>query len=159
MKQNTYKMIELALNGDDEVSPEEKRSLLQYLASYNGPARPGRILKGEEVANRLGISSRTVRNYREQGLLVPFRPEGRVNATGYLESDVDAFLAAHGAGHRGKFFCDFRTPVVLDEAAPCARGEEDFSGKFEGGFAYALATRWPLGFRLDKIECFAGFAA
>lgn len=100
MKQNTYAMIELALNADDEVLPEEKKSLLKYLASYNGKAeksaQPGRILKGTEVAKRIGVSSKTVRNYRNQGLLPPFCPKGRKNATGYLESDVEAFLASHG---------------------------------------------------------------
>ena len=100
MKENTYKMIELALKGDGDVSEEGQTRIMEFLHSFNGKSEnakhPDRILKGTEVAKRLGLSSRTIRNYRKQGLLHPFCPKGRANATGYLESDVNAFLATHG---------------------------------------------------------------
>ena len=100
MKIETYNMIKCALDNDKELTAEDRKRMLKSLTSYNGKeeksARPGRILKGTEVAKRLNLSTRTIRNYRKQGLLLPFCPKGRKNATGYLESEVDAFLASHG---------------------------------------------------------------
>ena len=100
MKIETYNMIKCALDKDGDLTPEERKRMLKSLKSYNDKeekfARLGRILKGTEVAKRLNLSTRTIRNYRKQGLILPFCPKGRKNATGYLESEVDAFLASHG---------------------------------------------------------------
>lgn len=100
MKIETYNMIKCALDNDGDLTPEERKRMLKSLKSYNDKeekfARLGRILKGTEVAKRLGLSPRTIRNYRKQGLLHPFCPKGRKNATGYLESEVDVFLASQG---------------------------------------------------------------
>ena len=40
---------------------------------------------------------------------------------------------------------------------PRARVRTQNCFRFVCGFAYAQATRWPLGFRLNKTECFASF--
>ena len=96
MKDATRKIISAALAADGSVPPSVSKSALVLLDGGTGGAwvRPvGRLMRVSEVAKLAGVSSRTVRNWCRDGLLVPVRgPAPRFVMKGCTESSVRALL-------------------------------------------------------------------
>jgi excisionase family DNA binding protein len=59
---------------------------------YNPYLRSQKWLTGDEVIHLLGVSKRTLQNYRDQRIL-PFSQSGR--KIYYKASDIEAYLEAH----------------------------------------------------------------
>ena len=101
MKDNTLKTLENVLAMDDSIPKEHRERILDAAKNYNQPEpdngpRLSRLLKATEVAKRLGVCVKTVRNWRDQGLLVPFVPPGKTKAAGYWEKEVERFQLSNG---------------------------------------------------------------
>jgi excisionase family DNA binding protein len=76
MRDNTYKMIELTLNGDDSLSQEIKSAILAFCknptttaSSAPAPTQPVKYLTPKEVAEKLGVCLRSVHRWISTGQL------------------------------------------------------------------------------------------
>lgn len=101
MKEATLKTIENVLAMDDSITKEHREKILTAAKYFNPPEKKEEeerhlptILKEKEVAERLGVCPKTVRNWKKEGKLHPFNPCGKKKVTGYLKSEVERFLNA-----------------------------------------------------------------
>ncbi len=98
MKQTTKAIVQAALAADDSIRCECAEAALRLLASNKAEAAPadvGQVLKASDVAKRLCVTTRTVRDFARRGLLRPVFGGGR-KRLGFLAEDVRAFLATRG---------------------------------------------------------------
>jgi predicted DNA-binding transcriptional regulator AlpA len=62
-----------------------------------------RVISRKAVAERCGVTTKTISNWCDQGFLTPVTIPGKYRAVGYRESDVDALIAGRlGDAHNGK---------------------------------------------------------
>ena len=101
MLPTTVEIIRSGLKSDPSLTPAVRTRLLALLR--NGPETPkpetttervARIIRRAEVAQRLSCSLRTVDGLAATGVLKKRKLPGRVRASGFLESDVAALIAA-----------------------------------------------------------------
>jgi predicted DNA-binding transcriptional regulator AlpA len=101
MMPTTVEIIRSGLKSDPSLTPAVRASLLALLR--NGPETPkpettgehvARIIRRAEVAQRLSCSLRTVDGLAASGVLKKRKLPGRVRASGFLESEVAALIAA-----------------------------------------------------------------
>ena len=101
MLPTTLQAVRSILTADPSVNPTERNrlvSLLRHrpLATENNtkPTAPTvpRIIRRQEVAQRLSVSLRTVDNLAKTGMLRKRTFPGRIRASGFLESDVAELL-------------------------------------------------------------------
>ena len=100
--QTTMDVVRATLRADPSVTPGERARLLALLRNGNPGAAPAiptgpRLLRHREVAERLGVSKRTVQSLLSGGILRPVTLPGRKRALGVAESDVCALLVSGGA--------------------------------------------------------------
>ena len=106
MTQTTKTIIQAAIAADATIPGECGEAALRVLASNATnppPAEVGQVWKAAAVAKRLGVTSRTVRDFARRGLLRPVLGSGK-KRLGFLAEDVRAFLES-------------RRPAVADGSA------------------------------------------
>jgi len=105
MLNSTLEIIRASLRADPSVTPAGRADLLALLRN-GAPAKvmdehvpaPARILRRDEVAQRLACSVRAVDHWAQQGLLKKIRLPGRSRAVGFRETDVQALINGQAAG-------------------------------------------------------------
>lgn len=98
MTTTTKTIVQAALASDGTIPGDVAEAALRLLASNKAetsPADVGQVLKASEVAKRLCVTTRTVRDFARRGLLRPVFGGGR-KRLGFLAEDVRAFLATRG---------------------------------------------------------------
>jgi len=94
MLPNTLLVIKTVLAGDDSVSPEEIKVVIDAAMKGAQSDKPkDRILSRKAVAERFGVTTKTIDNWRLKGVLSPLVIPGSTKAIGYRESDVDSLIA------------------------------------------------------------------
>jgi predicted DNA-binding transcriptional regulator AlpA len=101
MLPTTLQAIRSILTADPSVNPVERNrivTLLRYGPPSDdriaAPVTPVKVclIRRKEVAERLSVSLRTVDSLAQSGTLHKRTFPGRVRASGFLESEVDALL-------------------------------------------------------------------
>jgi predicted DNA-binding transcriptional regulator AlpA len=106
MLPTTLQAVRSILTADPTVNLVERNRLVLLLRQ--GPPAEGKpvapvapakvcLIRRKEVADRLSVSLRTVDNMAKSGLLHKRTFPGRVRASGFLESEVDALLTGRVA--------------------------------------------------------------
>jgi predicted DNA-binding transcriptional regulator AlpA len=102
MLNTTLQAIRAVLLMDTTVSTAERNRIIQRLKGEDtdraAPPTPQRLLRRRDVAERLGMSLRTVDNLHKDGVLEKVRFPGRVRAAGFREADVNSLLSAGDGG-------------------------------------------------------------
>lgn len=97
MKEATKMAIRAILAADESASAEERAAIeraLEGARPSEGERRIGRILKAEDVSKKLGVSTRSLRNWRDAGRLTAVYGAGRhKRAIGFTEESVLALAA------------------------------------------------------------------
>lgn len=99
MTQTTKTIVQAALASDGTIPGDVADAALRLLAANKTDAPPvdvGRVLKASEVGKRLGVTTRTVREWSRAGLLRPVFGSGR-KRLGFLAEDVRAFMESRRA--------------------------------------------------------------
>lgn len=106
MLQTTMQAVRSIMTADPSLSPAERNRLLALLRQRpqadekNGtPAAQAvaRIIRRQEVAQRMSVSLRTVDNLAKSGMLRKRTFPGRKRASGFLESEVVELLTGRAA--------------------------------------------------------------
>ena len=101
MLPTTLQAVRSILTADPSVNPAERSRLVSLLrqrpvANEKKTTPPdsavARIIRRQEVAQRLSVSLRTVDNLAKSGMLRKRTFPGRIRASGFLESDVVELL-------------------------------------------------------------------
>ena len=97
MTQTTKTIVQAALASDGTIPGEVAAAALRVLAEnkVDAPADVGQVLRAGEVAKRLAVTTRTVRDFARRGLLHAVKGSGK-KRLGFLASDVRAFLESRG---------------------------------------------------------------
>ncbi len=98
MLNTTIDVFKAGLRADPTVTPAERSRLLSLLRNDPQPATPAapeppRLLRREQVAQRLACSVRMIDLLARQGVLVRVTLPGRVRSAGFRESDIVALIA------------------------------------------------------------------
>ncbi|HTV41716.1 MAG TPA: hypothetical protein VMF08_14130 [Candidatus Sulfotelmatobacter sp.] len=98
MLTTTLDIIRSGLKADPSLSPADRSRLLATIRhSHNAKtaetAGAPRLIRRAEVARRLSITIRSVDKLASSGVLLKRKFPGRVRASGFLESDVDALIS------------------------------------------------------------------
>lgn len=102
MLNTTLEIVRSGLKADPTISPQERMRLLAVLRepAAQKPARPTsiepRLILRAEAARRFSRSLRFVDKLAASGVLVKRKLPGRVRASGFLASDVDALIQGGG---------------------------------------------------------------
>lgn len=94
MTQTTKTIVQAALASDGTIPAEVASAALRVLAENKADAAPGdvgQVLRASEVAKRLAVTTRTVRDFARRGLLRPVKGSGQ-KRLGFLAEDVRAFM-------------------------------------------------------------------
>lgn len=100
MLATTTQIIRSALHADPSLNPRDRTQILALLREKpNGtnpkPANePPRLIRRAEAARRLACSLRLIDRLAATGVLPKRRLPGRVRASGFLETDINALLEA-----------------------------------------------------------------
>jgi predicted DNA-binding transcriptional regulator AlpA len=105
MLDTTLEIFRAGLRADPTVSPVERARLLALFRS-GAPAKttvdhapaPARIIRRDEVAQRLACSLRAVDRWSTLGHLRKIRLPGHSRAVGFREADVIALINGQEAG-------------------------------------------------------------
>jgi predicted DNA-binding transcriptional regulator AlpA len=104
MLNTTLQAISAVLRIYTTVSAAERGRIIQRLkgedAGRVAPPTQHRLLRRRDVAERLGMSLRTVDNLHKDGILEKVRFPGRLRAAGFREADVNSLLCAGDSGQR-----------------------------------------------------------
>lgn len=100
MLTTTIEIIRSGLKSDPSLNPADRARILATIRnSMNAPkvdtainSEP-RLIRRVEVARRLSCSLRTVDKLAVNGVLAKRKLPGRVRASGFLASDVDALVS------------------------------------------------------------------
>ena len=113
MLPTTLQAVRSILTADPSVNPAERNRLVSLLrhrplagekSATIAAHAVARIIRRQEVAQRLSVSLRTVDNLAKSGMLCERTFPGRKRASGFLESDVVELLtgrAENGACSAG----------------------------------------------------------
>jgi predicted DNA-binding transcriptional regulator AlpA len=102
MLQTTIEILRSGLKSDPTLTPQERTRLLATLRepAAQKPAPVAhtelRLVRRAEVARRLSRSLRFVDKLAASGVLPKRKLPGRVRASGFLASDVDALIQGGG---------------------------------------------------------------
>ena len=95
MTQTTKTIVQAALASDGTIPAEVASAALRVLAENKAdaaaPGDVGQVLRASEVAKRLAVTTRTVRDFARRGLLRPVKGSGQ-KRLGFLAEDVRAFM-------------------------------------------------------------------
>jgi len=83
-------------NPPESVSQEERKLVIEAAmkgARFDKPK--DRVLSRKAVAERFGVTTKTIYNWRARSVLTPLTIPGSTKAIGYRESDVDALIAGN----------------------------------------------------------------
>ena len=103
MLPTTIEIIRSGLKGDPSLSPADRARMIALLR--NGQAAPKAeppaervpcLIRRIEVARRMSCSLRTLDKLAASGVLTKRKLPGRVRASGFLASDVDALIQGKG---------------------------------------------------------------
>jgi hypothetical protein len=101
MLESTIEVLKSVLRADPTVTPADRGAILARIrqkpdtAKAEGDAKDEvRIIRRIEAARRLSCSLRTVDKLAETGALKRRKLPGRVRASGFLASDLDALIVA-----------------------------------------------------------------
>ena len=99
MLASTLDVLKSVLRSDPTLSPAERATLLARLRQKPEDAKPGatapsevRIIRRHEAARRLACSLRPVDSLAATGVLRRRKLPGRVRASGFLASELDALI-------------------------------------------------------------------
>jgi len=108
MLPSTLDLLKSVLRSDPTVSPAERASILGRLRekpdvqkAMSGAKEEDRIVRRVEAARRLSCSMRTLDKLAATGILQRRKLPGRLRASGFLASDIDALILAGGASQSG----------------------------------------------------------
>lgn len=102
MLNTTLEIVRSGLKSDPTLTPQDRARLLAALrqpAAQKAAPEPSvepRLVRRAEVARRLSRSLRFVDKLAASGALAKRKLPGRVRASGFLASDVDALILAEG---------------------------------------------------------------
>ena len=97
MNQTTRTIIDAALAADASVPKKLAAQAIQLLDGNNDDTAPlGRVVRTHEACERFGVTSKTLRLWALQGMLVPVYGGQTKRRTGYTEASVRAILAGRG---------------------------------------------------------------
>ena len=101
MLATTIEIIRIALKSDPSLAPTQRARLLALFRNGVNSSKPEvptdrveRLVRRAEAAKRLGCSLRLVDRLAKEGILPKRKLPGRTRASGILQSDLDALLAA-----------------------------------------------------------------
>jgi predicted DNA-binding transcriptional regulator AlpA len=101
MLDTTLQIIKSGLKGDPTLSPRDRARIIASVRIVPETPTPeaatesaARLLRRAEAAKRLSCSLRTVDKLGATGILRKRKLPGRVRASGFLESDVEALITA-----------------------------------------------------------------
>ena len=101
MKENQERALRSMLATFDGLDPKRVDAALQVLkgkhAAAPAPADVGQVFKAGAVAKLLSVTTRTVRNLRDKGLLHEVRAPGSSRCLGYSAESVRAFIDGRSA--------------------------------------------------------------
>ena len=104
----TIEIIRAALRADSSVSAAERTELLARLRRGPNPVGdeqpvrgPAKLLRRNEAARRLGMTTRALDRLCQQGVLAKRKLPGRQRASGIVESDLNALIAGGETGGIG----------------------------------------------------------
>jgi hypothetical protein len=99
MHETTIAIIRSGLKADPSVNATDRARILALLRQKPHPKnhkgetdRVARLIRRAETARRLSCSLRTVDKLSASGVLRKRRLPGRIRASGFLESDVEALI-------------------------------------------------------------------
>lgn len=93
MLENTKTALAAIVAADPTVSKADRARLLGALEPAPAPdAKPGRILKRDEVAAMVRRSRRTIDHWHRKGILQAIKLPGHTRGIGFRESDVHRLL-------------------------------------------------------------------
>ena len=101
---STLDATKAILRADPSLTAADRAKLLVVLRNHGKEEKgqpapePPRLLRRREVANRLGVSLRTVDNLSHRGTLTKVRFAGRRRASGFLEAAVSALILGRSEG-------------------------------------------------------------
>lgn len=97
MQTATKTIVAAALAADASVPPRLAHNALKLLDGDDTDAVPlGRVVRTREACERFGVTSKTLRLWALQGMLVPVYGGQTKRRTGYTEASVRAILAGRG---------------------------------------------------------------
>ena len=102
MLSTTLEIVRSGLKADPTLTPQDRLRLLAALresaSGKSGPVQPTepRLVRRAVVANRMSISLRSVDKLAASGVLPRRKLPGRIRASGFLASDVDALVSGKG---------------------------------------------------------------
>lgn len=98
MLRSTKDAVRAVLTTDPTVSPEDRANLLALLNGAGAEKSPAvRIMRRQEVAEMLSVSTRTVDNLAASGALHKVHFPGRKLASGFRSDDVARLLDGKAA--------------------------------------------------------------
>lgn len=104
MLATTLEIIRAGLKCDPTLSPDQRTQLIALLRkgpSPVAPPAPPRLLRRNDVAERLNVSLRAVDKMAKEGVLKRVVLPGRKQGAGFLESQVNALLLSEGPDGEG----------------------------------------------------------
>jgi hypothetical protein len=100
MLTTTIEIIRSGLKSDPSLNPADRARILTAIRNGTNtiktnvaPPNEPRLVRRTEVAHRLSCSLRTVDKLAASGILIKHKLPGRVRASGFLASDVDALVS------------------------------------------------------------------
>lgn len=101
MNQTTKTAITAIIAADASIPKEAAQRALSILAGNEAPRPVGRVLRTTEVAKLCGVTTKTLRLWAANGILVPVFGPGRKLRTGYTEESVRAIIEGRKAAEGG----------------------------------------------------------
>lgn len=96
MQQTTIDAVKAILATDQSIDADERKNMVLMLkmGAGNGPSKAvkDRIVSRKEFATRVGVTTRTIDNWRVKGYITPVIIPGKNRAVGYRERDVDGLI-------------------------------------------------------------------
>ena len=101
MQTTTKTALTAILAADASIPKEAAQRALSILAGNEAPRPVGRVLRTTEVAKLFNVTTKTLRLWAENGILVPVFGPGRKLRTGYTEESVRAVIEGRKAVEGG----------------------------------------------------------
>ena len=101
MQTQTRTAISALIVADGTIAKEAANRALAILEGASESKPVGRILKTMEAARRLGVTTKTLRDWSKSGALKPVYVPGRKLRSGYTEESVRALVEGRFAKVEG----------------------------------------------------------
>ena len=96
MQTTTQEIIRAALRADPGLSVTDRNNILAAMRDHGkgkGSSMPApRLLRRAEAAARLGVSTRAIDLWTQEGILQKIRLPGRRRAAGFAEESISALI-------------------------------------------------------------------